>query len=701
MLLRHRANYLTLQKYRLLGEIPPCFPLFQGSIAILYTLSLKWIVSNYDAVVALATQAMHGVLPSCNKTTHMTLFFILSSLYLIYRTITSSAIIARHLFKKNTGSFHLSASASADADVIIVGMGTAGATLGVALARQGKRILIIEKTPELVESIKGELLQPGGVRVLERLNLGACAKSAEIDAIRVDGYVVITPASDSTLDGSVPSKSEIPEKTTAAKETELYLFYPDRDPDTLLEYMGKGATYQQTGKSSVCDTTGVDACPRGRSFYNSRFVQNLRNEVHKQGTIRVVYGEVRSVLTQREILQAHESASQTIGTPSGVVDLKKRMGYHPAPAPGIPANWTTDPNRVVGVLWADKDNPQEKYTSLAPLTVIADGNFSGLRRNIHSHKPTVVSNFCGLLLEHPPYEKPEDNTTPLPYPHNGHVVLVRPSPVLFYQISKVETRVLVDVPKLPDTEDALRDYFLNTVAPQLPLSLREPFIKAAKTQEPICMQNRSLPGSTPLKKGVVMVGDTLNMRHPLTGGGMTVALKDVELFSKCISSLSLATGNTSTLSLYDESAIDDAIALFHNLRRGHAATVNILANALYKVFSSPFEDDGRRSQLRDACVAYMSAGGVLAAGPVGLLSGITPKPAVLVSHFFAVAFHALYLALCPFPTPSRILLAYKILHVACCIIMPMLEVEQTTFLSSKPLLFITNILFPWRGREVL
>lgn len=27
---------------------------------------------------------------------------------------------------------------------------------------------------------------------------------------------------------------------------------------------------------------------------------------------------------------------------------------------------------------------------------------------------------------------------------------------------------------------------------------------------------------------MLLLGDTLNMRHPLTGGGMTVAIRDVE-----------------------------------------------------------------------------------------------------------------------------------------------------------------------------
>jgi squalene monooxygenase len=36
-----------------------------------------------------------------------------------------------------------------------------------------------------------------------------------------------------------------------------------------------------------------------------------------------------------------------------------------------------------------------------------------------------------------------------------------------------------------------------------------------------------MPSKERLIDGVLVIGDALNMRHPLTGGGMTVSLRDV------------------------------------------------------------------------------------------------------------------------------------------------------------------------------
>lgn len=45
---------------------------------------------------------------------------------------------------------------------------------------------------------------------------------------------------------------------------------------------------------------------------------------------------------------------------------------------------------------------------------------------------------------------------------------------------------------------------------------------------------------------------------------------------------------------------------------------------------------------------------------------------VLVGHFFNVALHGVKHALAGLPTPQRFRRAYDLLHVACCIIMPMI-----------------------------
>ena len=66
----------------------------------------------------------------------------------------------------------------------------------------------------LQDRIVGELLQPGGLRVLERLGLGDCAKEG-IDSVPVRGYSVFK------TDG-----------------TELPLSYPAADPAGTRAYLG-------------------------------------------------------------------------------------------------------------------------------------------------------------------------------------------------------------------------------------------------------------------------------------------------------------------------------------------------------------------------------------------------------------------------------------------------------------------------------
>ena len=77
------------------------------------------------------------------------------------------------------------------------------------------------------------------------------------------------------------------------------------------------------------------------------------------------------------------------------------------------------------------------------------------------------------------------------------------------------------------------------------------------------------------------------MRHPLTGGGMTVSLNDV-------------------VQLRDK-------------RYPLASTINVLSLALYAVFAAT--DDPYLPAMREACFNYFQLGGECVNGPMSMLAG--------------------------------------------------------------------------------
>ncbi len=58
-----------------------------------------------------------------------------------------------------------------DSDVLIVGSGILGSAMAVTLARDGRKVTVIERDLKEPDRIVGELLQPGGRRALENLGL--------------------------------------------------------------------------------------------------------------------------------------------------------------------------------------------------------------------------------------------------------------------------------------------------------------------------------------------------------------------------------------------------------------------------------------------------------------------------------------------------------------------------------------------------
>ncbi len=218
---------------------------------------------------------------------------------------------------------------------------------------------------------------------------------------------------------------------------------------------------------------------------------------------------------------------------------------------------------VSGVAYKGDDGAE--HTSLAHLTIVCDGMYSNLRKSL-ADPPNIKhpSFFVGLILK----------GAKLPHPNHGHVVLAKPSPILFYPISSDEVRCLVDVPgeKLPED---LPTYLRTTVAPEVPEVLREAFLEAVGSSMIRTMQNKQLYSKPLHQPGALLLGDAFNMRHPLTGGGMTVAFSDCKLLCDLLQPLP---------SFSDALATASTTADFYVKRKPMSATINTLANALYKVF---------------------------------------------------------------------------------------------------------------------
>jgi 6-methylpretetramide 4-monooxygenase len=69
-------------------------------------------------------------------------------------------------------------------DVVIVGAGGGGAVLGLALAQKGIRTILLEQAPGPPTGLRGEILQPNGQQVLDRLGVLGKLPSQAIRSVR-------------------------------------------------------------------------------------------------------------------------------------------------------------------------------------------------------------------------------------------------------------------------------------------------------------------------------------------------------------------------------------------------------------------------------------------------------------------------------------------------------------------------------------
>lgn len=492
-----------------------------------------------------------------------------------------------------------------EADVVIVGAGIVGCSLAAALGRQGRSVLLLERSMKEPDRIVGELLQPGGVRALKELGLGTCLEG--ISAVPIFGYNVIYHGE------QVP----IP--------------YPMLGTTSSGKFSGGGE--KNEGRYE------------GRAFHHGRFITKLREAAIATPNVTVVE------TTVTELVKA--------------------------------SNMET----VLGVLSTTNGKPDYYF---APLTVIADGFASKFRKQYHPNVPKIKSKFYGLELI----------DAKLPVPGYGHVLLGDDPPILLYQIGTHETRILIDIPdKLPSTSPengGVKGHLRSVVLPSLPGSIRPSFEKALETCPLRSMPNSFLASSTIQVPGVMFLGDSLNMRHPLTGGGMTVAFNDVLRISSLLHPAVVP-------DLSDTTVVLSQMPKFHWSRKQSTTVINILAQSLYALFAANSKSsvalfhyqlnifsvgpgsvlgvlirptDLNLIALQKGCFRYFQLG--LVDGPVSLLAGIVTQPFILIRHFYAVAFLAIWELLRSQPLiflPFTIIRCITVFITACTVLFPFIISE--------------------------
>lgn len=475
-----------------------------------------------------------------------------------------------------------------EADVVVVGAGVFGCAVAYALANQGRSVLLLERWMHEPDRIVGELLQPGGLAALEKIGLGHCVEG--IDAIPCYGYHVLYHKDDAVLE--YPATDPVTGKVKAVVRRNL-------DAKSYVAAKAKNGHINGSANGSV-KKEAYDAAQKqskraeGRSFHHGRFIMKLRQACQAHENITVVETDVQATI----------------------------RGEHSPEVLGVESRTTLQ-------------NGEKKLDFFfGQLTIIADGYASRFRKQVlgPTKVPVVRSKFYALELIDCPFQ---------PYGF-GHVVIgAAPGPVLLYQIGTHETRALIDV---PDREPAaspanggVRGYIEKVVIPTLPVEVQPSFRAAlaalGEKQIPKSMPNSWLPPTKQTQNpGVLLLGDAMNMRHPLTGGGMTVAFNDVLLLSEVLSPEKVP-------DLADAEKIAEAMKVFHWRRKAWTSIINVLAQALYSLFAA--QDDRQLVALQKGCFEYFRRGHT--DEPLGMMSGMLQEPLTLAYHFFTVAFVGIWI----------------------------------------------------------
>ncbi|KAL0658767.1 hypothetical protein Bca4012_079352 [Brassica carinata] len=283
---------------------------------------------------------------------------------------------------------------------------------------------------------------------------------------------------------------------------------------------------------------------------------------------------------------------------------------------------------VKGVTY--KNSSGEETTSFAPLTVA----------EVTAYEIGYISRNCRL-------EQPD----------KLHLIMAKPSFAMMYQISSTDVRCNFELlsKNLPSVSNGeMASFVKNSIAPSGLVKLSLCVYVAAKR----------MPATLSRKKGVIVLGDAFNMRHPVIASGMMVLLSDILILSRLLKPL----GN-----LGDENKVSEVMKSFYVLRKPMSATVNTLGNSFWQVLIA--STDEAREAMRQGCFDYLSSGGFRTSGLMALIGGMNPRPLSLFYHLFVISLSSIGQLLSPFPTPLRVWHSLRLLDLSLKMLVPHLKAE--------------------------
>ncbi|KAI2628298.1 squalene epoxidase-domain-containing protein [Xylaria nigripes] len=438
-------------------------------------------------------------------------------------------------------------------DVLIVGAGIVGSVMAILFARQGRRVLVIERDMRQPERIVGEVLQPGGVTALQHLGLGDCLEG--IDAQHLKGYQMCLHGEEANLWYPPLAKYHgvLGSKTAAALQEEL----------------GYKTLY-------------------GLAFHNGRLVSKLREKVLREENVRVIEATVVGLLLSE------------------------------------------DRRTVLGVTSRAKEGSNTvQYNHTAHLTVIADGKGSSLRSQLTNKKPFSDSKYYAITLPDTKFK-------------TGGLSLGTfgvPLASAIYSIDSNDTRIMIHIPdvivKNKSKGDDVRDIMLTKLIPTIPPSLRPVAEKVLTEGRWRSVPNSFMPPCANDTPGVVLLGDALNMRHPVSGAGMTVGFQDAIILKELLDPVHVP-------SLKDHAVVQSQLREFSRRRKPHSLVLNVLAQLMCLLIS---DVDGDLSILQHGFVGYASSGNPNVEVLSALLCGMLASPWTLVSMFMTVSMFSMRLHL--------------------------------------------------------